>query len=174
MSDLHDDFLRRFMAAQHSLYAYIRSHGIGPTDSDDLMQTLALELWKTYSAFDTSRPFSAWSFGIARNLISKRHRSKSRNAVMANSEICDQIADRVAGTLVDEETRLAMERTLLEECLKALAQHARELISLRYEKNLNLAAIAARVGKSAAATNMLLSRIRAKLMDCVSARAAGT
>ncbi len=51
--------------------------------------------------------------------------------------------------------------------MKALPEKARAILALRYQERLELKTVAARIGQSAAAANMLLSRIRAKLLDCV-------
>ena len=168
----HETFLTQFLAAQSTLRAYVRSHGYGPADTDDILQSAALELWKSYANYDPSRPFSAWAFVITRNLISKRRRSSKVLRMTVSSELCDTIADRVAPALVEHERRFAAEREHLADCLQKLGQDARSMLALKYNENLDLATIAARTGKGMAAVNMVLSRLRAKLLDCISLKKA--
>lgn len=164
----HETFLAQFMETQRALHAYVRSHGYGPADADDIMQSAALELWKTYASYDPSRPFGAWAFSITRNLISKRRRNSSIRRMTVSSQICDTIAERVAPALLEQQVRFAEEREHLADCLQKLGRDARAILALKYEENLNMASIATRTGKGIGAVNMILSRLRSKLLDCIS------
>ncbi|MGH7144791.1 MAG: sigma-70 family RNA polymerase sigma factor [Planctomycetota bacterium] len=171
--DLHEDFLRRLTAAQPVLYAYLRAHGLRFADADDLMQTLALEIWKNFSAYDPARPFQAWAFGIARNLVLKQRRSERlRRNILVDSTICDAIAAQTEIALLDPAAAFVAERDELAYCLQKLSSPARDFLALRYERRLELAQIAAQTGKTVAAVSMVLTRLRRKLIDCVNQRLA--
>lgn len=57
----HGKFLKDFLGVQNSVYAYIRSAGFGTAEAEDISQDVALALWKSYSSYDSSRPFVAWA-----------------------------------------------------------------------------------------------------------------
>ncbi|MBN1675693.1 MAG: sigma-70 family RNA polymerase sigma factor [Kiritimatiellae bacterium] len=171
MPDLHKDFLKQFTAVHQSIYAYVRSAGFTLTDTDDVMQDVAVALWESFGAYDASRPFVGWAFGVTRNVIRKRFRHmKVRQRVVVSSELSEKIADQVAVTLAEHEPALAREKECMEQCLHTLPPNARELLRMKYEQRMSLADIAAKLGKSYAAANMLLTRLRARLLDCISIR----
>lgn len=169
MGDFHSDFLQRLMAVQQSLFAYIRSAGFSTTDSEDILQDAATALWESFASYDSSRPFVAWALGVTRNLIHKQRRyDRVRGNTAVDSRIIEKTSGYVAATLSSCEKGLSEERERMEECLESLPDSSKSLLRMRYRHRLSLKAIARKIARSYAATNMLLTRIRAKLLDCVS------
>jgi RNA polymerase sigma-70 factor (ECF subfamily) len=80
----------------------------------------------------------------------------------------------VAHILDSFETRLACQTAepedALAECLKTLPDESRELLTLRYGESLSMAKIAKQVGRTAAATQRAISRLRVQLGECVERR----
>ena len=62
-------------------------------------------------------------------------------------------------------------RSLLRSCLRMLAAPSRELVQLRYDSGLSLRALALKLGRSEAAVQVALSRVRKWLLDYVERRA---
>jgi RNA polymerase sigma factor (sigma-70 family) len=58
----------------------------------------------------------------------------------------------------------------LKKCLEALPGRSRKFIQLRYREAFSIADIAAELGSTSAATQRALSRIRARLADCIGHR----
>lgn len=175
MNDIHNEFLRKFLAAQQSLFAYIRAYGYGLTDAEDLLQETAVALWKSYAAYNPALPFQSWALGVTRNLILKQYRhDRMRSRIQVDSAVCERLAECVAETLQEENvSRFSRERDRMKRCLQALPEKSQELLRLRYEAGLELPDLAERLGRSYAAANMLLTRIRRKLLDCVASVAEG-
>src|SRR5215831_5134132 len=168
MADLHEKFLRRYTAGQQSLFAYIRSKGLNLADSEDVLQDVSVALWESFASYDSSRPFLAWALGVARNVVHKHQRYQQvRRTSPVDAAVLDQLSQQVAATLQSLDEDLLEEKKRMEECIRALPEKARALLRLRYHDRMDLRAVAGRVGQSYAATNMLLSRIRARLLDCV-------
>ena len=118
--------------------------------------------------YDTSRPFLAWAIGVARNAIRNQFRSRRvREKVLVDTEIVEKIAHRVGESLAEIEAELAEEKALMEKCIDALPERSRSLFTLRYRDALSLDVVAQQIDRSYAATNMLLTRIRSKLLECV-------
>ena len=174
MDTTQDSFLKQFLAAQPSVYAFIRGNGFPVPDADDLLQEVALVLWRQYSSYDPTRPFLGWAIGIARNIARNRWRhSKVRQDVVVDTDLCGEVGDLVADALTENEGEFARERDHLEDCLNALPEHSRKLITLRYADDADVRKVAKAVGKTYAATSVMLSRIRAVLEECITSKLAG-
>lgn len=166
---VHREFLRKYTAVQQSIFAYIRSAGIRLEDAEDLLQEAAVALWESYESYDPRRPFIGWALGVTRNLIYRQYRyDRIRQKVVVDSELCARISDHVSAALDAHEDALAEEKKQMEGCIKALPERSRALIRMRYHDRLDLKSIGTQIGQSYAGTHMLLSRIRARLLDCVS------
>ena len=82
---------------------------------------------------------------------------------------------RGAGVLhaaeIDRESdRFSARSEALEECLKKLPENQRRLVLLRYYEDHDITSIAKETDRSEAAVYKLLSRVRAALNECVTAR----
>lgn len=174
MSTHHDEFLKRIMIIQPSLYAYVRSFGFHADDTDDILQDVAVELWRSYSTYDATRPFVGWALGVAKNLIRmRRRRDRVRSNVVADSRLYERVSDAVASALTAHQGHFAEEKEHLSECLKRLPESAKTMLHWRYAKRLDIGAVSKRIGKSYSATHMALTRIRERVMDCITARKSG-
>ena len=166
--DTHQEFLRLFLSVQQSIFAFIRASGFGLTDAEDILQDVSVELWKSFEAYDRSKPFAAWAVAITRNLMWKQRRYEAvRRKNTVSSEAIAEIADFAAAALESKNEHANEQRNYLERCLERLSPNLREVLRLRYEAGLELVGVARRIGKSYEATNMLLSRTRKQLMNCV-------
>ncbi|RPH48717.1 MAG: sigma-70 family RNA polymerase sigma factor [Planctomycetota bacterium] len=164
-SGMSDDFLRRYTSVQQSLFAYIRSTGFTLTDSEDILQDVAVALWKSYSTYQPDKPFVAWAIGVAKNVVHGRLRYES---VRRNARAAEELGECVARTLVADQDELREERERMADCMKKLPGKSRDLLDWRYRDRLDLGTIAHRIGQTYAATNMVLSRLRSRLLECVS------
>ena len=112
----------------------------------------------------------AWCRGVAKNLILK-HWRKQRNAkVVADSAVLEVFLARVdeAFAETDESADLWERRQqALDECVAALPEKSRRLLSLRYEGRESVENVAGRVGQSFDAVTKALYRLRQALSDCV-------
>jgi len=162
------DFLRRFLPAQQSIYAFVRAAGFDVNEAEDVVQDVALAAWKDFASYDPSLPFTAWAVGIARNITRNRRRyDRVRENVVVQSEVYDQIADCVADAVAGNESSFSREKEYLERCFQELPGRSRALIRLRYADEGSIDKVAQAIGGTYAAANMLLSRIRAALMECI-------
>lgn len=161
-------FVERFLDVQNSVFAFLRSRGLDVNEAEDALQDVARELWRNYRSYDHERPFVAWAIGIARNVARSRFRRKKvRKRVIADTDLTERIAERVAGFVTDPEQLFADEKAYLEECLAELPDHSLQLVRLRYYLRLPLSKVAQHVKRSYGSTNVALSRIRRFLMDCI-------
>ncbi len=62
----HDQFLRLFAEHEPALRVVVRSLLPTRTDASDVMQNVAVVLWRKFGEFDATRDFRKWAFGVAR------------------------------------------------------------------------------------------------------------
>ena len=118
------------------------------------------------------------AFGQLVSLYQARLRAICRNR-MLNHFRSNKVRQNAAAALVDQalqETWGAMEDNLedgaervaaLRRCVDRLEKSQRELIEMRYRREVPLAELARKLGRSAAALSMSLFRLRAALEKCM-------
>lgn len=159
----HDQFLRLFAAHEPALRTFVRALVPSREDASEVMQEVAVVLWKKFGEFDAARDFRKWAFGVARfeALASLRDRARDRH-VFDDGLVC-QLADAAAAA--DE--RHEAHREALEGCLQKLPATQRELVLAAYTKGTRMDELAAQRGRTPMSLYKLLHRIRRVLLECV-------
>jgi RNA polymerase sigma-70 factor (ECF subfamily) len=167
MAQMEDrsEFLRLFLKVQPALRSYLLSLLRNGADADDVFQEVSLVLLERFGDYDRSHPFLNWAFGIARNHAARWRRAAPR----ARAWLPPEVEEKLAVTYTELEDELAPRRTALRNCVERLGAHARELLSLRYEKLQSLQQIAQARGMTLNAVNKALGKIRKALSDCTGA-----
>jgi RNA polymerase sigma-70 factor (ECF subfamily) len=142
--------------------------GLGERGSvENLVQQCFVSAYETLGRYRPGHDFGAWLRGIARNLAREELRRLGRESRRLSSYRAYLLAlyedDAAAGA---EEDRLAR---ALARCREGLAPPAAQALSLRYDRGLDLAAVAAALGRTLVATRQLLFRTRLALRLCVEA-----
>lgn len=165
--DPHQDFLARYLAIQDDLRGFVEAVVRDRALADDVMQEVALVLWRKFAAYDPARgPFAAWARGIATTeILRQRARFARRQALLPDAAVA--ALDRAWAGGDGDPWLEALER-----CLGAVAPGQRALLELRYRDGLDLDAIAARAGRGVEAVGKGLQRLRQALADCVRRRVA--
>ncbi len=157
-----DDFLTHFLKHQDDLRAFIGSLVRDRHACDDLLQDVALVLWRKYEEYDPSRPFGAWARGVATYRVLQWF-EKSKHLPLPLSPAATQLISLAfeEGGHGDEE------QEALRRCLEKLPEKSRDLVRMRYEQDLKLRDMAERVSSTLDAVHKALSRIREALRGCV-------
>ena len=170
MSD-HDQFLKALLESEADLRAFLGALIRDRQDCQDVFQETALTLWRKFDEYDPRRPFAAWARGIAANKA-LQHRAKSgRTPVAFSPETVSAIIDAIER----RERRQPPWTTALDalkKCTQLLPENLRKLLAMRYGEQRSVIKIAAQLGSTPAAVSMSLSRIRARLRECVERRLA--
>jgi len=160
------DFEAVLRETQSVVRAYIAGMGV-PLDSiDDLAQEVYLEFYKGHERRPADVEPIRWLKGIAKNLCLNYFRKSKRKAEQ-HLEAVAVLLERVACPLDD-----IGDAETLDRCLEKLPPRSRELIALRYEENMESAAIGRRLKLSPEAVRITLLRIRTVLRDCLGRRIA--
>lgn len=166
-SSLTAAFVRR--RAQH--LGFLRVLCRDEALAEELFQDLAVAVLEGGERYDPAAgDFDAWVRGIARNLWRahlRRRRPASPLESIAEQAVAAAWDDRGAEEAAEQEERL----TRLRACLDRLAPAARTLVQQRYAEALSSAAIGAASGRSPAAVDTALCRVRAVLLACLGGRA---
>lgn len=166
MDSIEDKFLRAYTAIQDDLRAYVHAIVRHAAAEDDVLQEVALVLWRKWPSYDPSRaPFGAWARGIASTEILRLRRRRARQPALL-----DEAAIAAIDAAWDRHPVQDPHLEALEHCLEGLDPRQRRLLELRYREDLELEAIAARIDRGAEAVGKALQRLRLALADCVRRR----
>ncbi len=135
---------------------------------DDVLQEVAMVLWRRYADYDPRYTFGAWARGVARGVLSNERRRR-RPEVM-DPTIIAVLAD--ANQVVVAEAAWDHEDAALQACIAELDARARRMLDLRYVGSLGWQAIAEELKRSPGAIKKALQRIRDRLRQCIAARLA--
>jgi RNA polymerase sigma-70 factor (ECF subfamily) len=159
-------FLQYYLENEDRLRAFLRMLVRDRTDYDDLWQAVALTLWRRFDSYDDSRPFGPWARGVAlREVLSSRRRSY-RSPIPLSDTVIDALCiefDRQVPNKGDMSRRLRA----LEKCVGQLPPKSRSMLELRYQETRSMASIADALSSTAAAVQRALSRVRARLAECI-------
>jgi RNA polymerase sigma-70 factor (ECF subfamily) len=113
----------------------------------------------------------AWCRGVARNLILKHWRSQKAAKVVADSEVMEAFLAQVELAFAeadhDAEDEWQRRQKALDDCVAALPERSRRMLSLRYEARKPVEEVARATGQSFDAVKKSLYRLRQALADCV-------
>ena len=172
---LHDRFAVLVAEHQGWLRAYVRTLGVAAGAVDDVAQEVFLVAYRRFADYDPARPFAAWLKGIAKLLAANERRRDQRRGRLLDPALADALAavDEAADGQPDGADDIAMAVSGLRACLERLPQRSRELLRLRYEEDLDAAALGERLGREPNAVRQALFRVRELLRRCVEGRLAG-
>ena len=158
-----EDFLKHYMEIQRPLRAYLLAATGDLHEADDLSQAVWQVLWKKLDQYDDSRPFKAWSFGIARYEVLKWRQRKARSREVLSEAAMTKLAE----TSTDQTEELSAQRGFLLECVAELAALPQRAVRLKYGDGWRSSEIGEIIDRSTEAVDMMLSRARKALRECV-------
>src|SRR5262245_19496265 len=164
--DSQEEFLQLFLKHQDELRAFIGAVVRDRHAREDVLQEVALVLWKELPRYDRARSFCAWARGIAANKLMQRWEQAKRHPVPFSPQAIQAVLDAYDRTEKDALPQV----DALQHCLERLPDKYRRLLALRYQKSMKLAEIAERVRGTADAVHKALSHARARLQRCVELR----
>ena len=159
----HEQFLRHYSAHEPAIRAFVRRLVPARTDVADVMQEVALVLWKKFEALPTPDDFRRWAFGVAKFEALAWVRDKARDRVVLADDVLQQLADDATAL----EPVLDAHRAGLESCLEKLPAEQRSILLAAYEPGASVQAVAQRSGRSVGGFYQWLHRVRLQLLDCV-------
>lgn len=158
-----EEFVGLWTAHQQRVSVYLASL-LGRQESvDDLLQETSLVCWREFEKFRLGTNFGAWACTVAFNRVRAWRKKKSREQLVFSDEFVASISDE----LIRQEEEVPERISYLNECIRGLSDHHRDLIRQRYSAGQSIDTIAERLSRSHDAVYRMLSRIRASLQECV-------
>jgi RNA polymerase sigma-70 factor (ECF subfamily) len=158
----HDDFLRLFAVSEPALRAFVRSMVPRREDVPEVMQEVAVVLWRKFGDLATPGDFRKWAFGVARLEALAWARDMARDRHVFDAELLATLADAAKNS----SQRLESQREALEYCLGKLPEARRQLVLSAYAPGTSIQQMAAQRGQTPMALYKLLHRIRLALVEC--------
>jgi RNA polymerase sigma-70 factor (ECF subfamily) len=163
----HHLFLELFLKEEPLLRAFLLSATGSAEATDDLLQSAAAVLLDKWDDYDRARPFRPWALGIARLEVLKWRQQLARSRNVLSEDAAALLEEAAAEHAPEIEAR----QGFLLACIEELRDDHRGVLDMKYGLGLKIAEIARRIGKSAAAVEMILSRLRKILRDCIGRKA---
>ena len=126
------------------LKKYVVSLCRDPDTADDIVSETFYRAIKNIDSFDGASLFG-WLCTIAKNIYFNHLKRKDNNTFSLDDEYAVQVADL---SNVEDEAIENLQRTKLYECIQALSETEKEVVSLRIYTDLNFAQIGMVFGKS--------------------------
>lgn len=164
MSGRHDEFLAHFASAQPALQRFIAAHLPDLHEVEDVLQEVAICLWKNFADYAPGTPFRHWAIRVAQYKVLHARRAHARRRLVLTPALADRAADRYAA--LDFETAESRRRAL-DRCIDQLPVPQRELLLARYRRNRSCARIARESGRNENHVRILLFRMRDVLRRCM-------
>jgi RNA polymerase sigma-70 factor, ECF subfamily len=134
---------------------------------EDVWQEVTVALWRSFGGYDAARPFGPWARTVAVRQVLKVLRGHRRESAFP--------ADTAELTMPLFEARdeqMDERREALRRCVEMLPAGSRRLLTLRYVEERACPEIAGATGQSLDAVHQSLSRLRARLGECIRRRMA--
>ncbi len=147
----HEAFAQIYEEYFDKIYRYIVLRMGNKTEAEDLTQQVFLNALRSISSFKwKGRPFSAWLYRIAHNLVVDYLRKRAKHIT---SPLDGTEAINGSNPQLEVERKLDIEQVLL--AAQQLTTAQREVISLRFASELPIADVAKIMGKSPGAVKAL-------------------
>ena len=110
--------------------------------SQDTLQEICVFIVSNPDKFDSSKKFLPWALGVARFKSYEAVRKYNKQLDVVDDEVINMIQEDLIDLERDNETRIAA----LEECLDAVNEKHRKILTLKYVDKLSSEKIADKIG----------------------------
>lgn len=165
MTDDRPDLLQ---GHRPKLLAYLLHLVRDPHDAEDLLQELSVLVLEKPDMLTRAGDVFAYLRGVARHLAAGRLGARIRRGeTLRRWTEWAWENDPDDGSTDDERLRQV---EALRRCREKLPENSKRLVSLRYDRGLEVRAVASEIGASVAAIKVALLRVRVALARCVQTR----
>ena len=164
MKDDNGQFITLYTSAQPALQRYIAAHLPDLHEAENVLQQVAVLLWKKFDRYEQDTSFKAWAFRIAQYEVLHARRKHARSRLVLTPELSERAAEHYEN--VDFQS-VETKRSALQSCLAKLRPAHSDLMMARYKRNRRCTEIAEEQGCAENKIRTQLCRIRAALRKCV-------
>ena len=159
-----------FIHDRHRLGAFVGGLLRDAHAAEDVIQEVWVRLAAEIQKGTVIENQPAWCRGVARNLILKHWRTQQTAKVVADSQVMEAFMAQVARAFAESDDAAdewQRRQQALNDCVAALPEKSRRMLSLRYEARKPVEEVARALGQSFDAVTKSLYRLRQALADCV-------
>jgi RNA polymerase sigma-70 factor, ECF subfamily len=131
--------------------------------TEDVFQEVAIKASSQLNEFQNVSHLLSWSHVCARNVAFNLLRSRKKHMASLDESILLQLEAEWTNEGVAVDQRI----DALQECLSALPQDSRDVLTLRYAEGRSCQEVAVRLGLKLDATYQRISRLHLALRQCV-------
>ena len=161
-NEKHDQFLRLYVEHEEALNSFVRTLVPTREDAREVMQEVAVVLWRKFEELSAIADFRRWAFGVAKFKALAFSRDRMRDRLVFDEDVLELLAAEVT----DGADAYEAERYALDECLGRLDAAQRKLLDAAYAPGVRMDELAVSMGRSPMSFYKALHRIRLALMDC--------
>ncbi len=158
-----DTFVRRMMASEKRIYAFILTLVPNLSDAEDILQDTASLMWVKYNENPNIDNFTSWGIRIAHYKVLEFRKKKYRSKI----RFTDEVLDEVLGGAVSVNDNLEERFEALQSCLKKLNDRDRKMILMKHESHEPTDKIAEKLQMSVASVYKAVPKVRDVLVRCV-------
>ncbi len=164
------EFLKLYASAQPALQHFLAAHIPDLHEVDDVMQEVAVCLWKKFPQFVPGTSFRKWAIRVAQYEVLHARRAHARHPAIALPNLTELAAERYADLTIET---VEARRQALDRCLEKLPPPQRDLILSRYKAGRSGQHLAEEWGRKENHVWVQLFRIRTALRQCVDGALSG-
>jgi len=160
--DEGEDFLLLLNEHERKITLYVMNLVRDRGDAEDILQEARLVMWRNFHKFEKGTHFLAWARKIAFHQILSYRRKRNKRV-----ELSESFLESIAVEISKNEQRYDRRSEALKSCVRKLSRPHRQVLLMRYTRDMDVDKIGREVGRSEGAVYRLLSRLRMMLQDCV-------
>ena len=156
-------FLKLYRQDENAIFGFIMKLIPNFSVAEDIMQEALIVMWEKFDTFQEGTSFLAWAKQIARyKVINFIRKDKNSGAVHFSEDLTDKIVE-----MDDEISSYETYYESMHRCVDKLKESNREIVHLRYIKNMKVKDIAKQMGLSSNALSKKMARIHYMLRKCI-------
>lgn len=149
--------------AQPAVSAFISVLVPNFQDSADILQQVAVVAVNKFDSYDKGKSFVAWTIGIAKNEILSYRRKHAKDRHIFDTETVQRIAE-----VYEQEVPMLDDiKKALSVCLGKVKGRWRQIVEMRYLRELGISRIGQQLGMTDNAVFIALHRVRISLRNCI-------
>ncbi len=161
-----DAFGEVVFAIRKELRIFLSAHACSIDMVEEVLQQTLVVCYENIAKYERRGTFLSWTKGIARNLMLKELKARSRFVAPGEDEL-DRIVLAAAMNSVEAEDREEAYVEHLRHCLTKLPEESRKLIQQRYFNRLSIRELASLNHRTETWVAVALFRVRDILKDCM-------
>jgi RNA polymerase sigma-70 factor len=156
-------FFSLYTAIQPRLYAFLLMIVHHHHKAEEILQETAIVLWEQFDRYREGTDFGAWAITIAKYKAFAYLKENKKHDKLFKTDLYEQLSEIAEPSSVDISDRI----TALEACLWKLKKTQRDLLSLRYKKDMQISEIARLRNVAIASVYHSMSRLFTILRKCI-------